>query len=366
MNDGYVSCRQQHWSADRIARSAPWEPRPVAERLFQVTAQQLSGALFLDTETTGLGLGAGVLAFLVGLGRFNDARFVLTQWFLQDLPGEAELLEQLAQELVHCEVLVTFNGTLFDLPLLEGRFAMHRLPWPLARARHIDLLPWSRRLWRAEHQSCRLSHLAERLLGHLRKDDVPGAQVPDLYRYFLQTGEFSIMEPILDHNAQDIVDLAALTDLLLRRYSAEGSSSPFELAAAAKQYAAWHEHEAALSLYQRAWLKAPWGLRRRMLAGYSKSLRACGRAAEIGELWQHLAADSPWPLPDAQLSLARHAERELHHLDLALTYAQQAERELRDCQRLFGRRLPKLEAQIASTVARLLRKQERTRAKPPA
>src|SRR5262249_32207950 len=56
------------------------------------------GALFLDTETTGLGCGTGTVAFLVGLAWFDAAAngFVLEQMLLRRLGEEAPILDVLA------------------------------------------------------------------------------------------------------------------------------------------------------------------------------------------------------------------------------------------------------------------------------
>jgi len=41
---------------------------------------------------------------------------------------------------------VTFNGVLFDVPLLESRYRLNRERFPLGQALHFDLLHPARRL----------------------------------------------------------------------------------------------------------------------------------------------------------------------------------------------------------------------------
>ena len=50
------------------------------------------GFLFLDTETTGLSHGAGTVAFLVGIGFFDEGGFVVRQYLMRDYDEEAALL----------------------------------------------------------------------------------------------------------------------------------------------------------------------------------------------------------------------------------------------------------------------------------
>ena len=80
----------------------------------------LRRAVFLDTETTGLAGGAGTAAFLIGVGWVDGERFRVRQYFMRDYHEEAALLQGVAGELARFERVVTFNGKMFDLPLLEA------------------------------------------------------------------------------------------------------------------------------------------------------------------------------------------------------------------------------------------------------
>ena len=82
--------------------------------------------LYLDTETTGLG-GSGTVAFLVGMGFLSDRGFEVHQFMMRDYPEERFLLKHVAAGLDRFDVLCTFNGTTFDVPLLESRFLMNRM-----------------------------------------------------------------------------------------------------------------------------------------------------------------------------------------------------------------------------------------------
>ncbi len=83
--------------------------------------------LFLDTETTGLRGGAGTIAFLIGLGQFQDKQFTLTQYMIRDYHQEPAMLRQVFERFKQARCLVTFNGASFDMPLLESRATVNRL-----------------------------------------------------------------------------------------------------------------------------------------------------------------------------------------------------------------------------------------------
>ncbi len=179
----------------------------------RLTACGSAGLLFLDTETTGLAGGTGTLPFLIGAGWFEGGGLHLEQCVLRQPGEEGPILARLAQRLTAASAIVTFNGKSFDWPLLRTRFVMNRLtPPPLPP--HIDLLHSSRRVLRRRLPSTRLVEVEEGALGHRREGDVDGAQIPDLYFRFLRHRRLSALEPVLTHNAQDLVALSALAGWL--------------------------------------------------------------------------------------------------------------------------------------------------------
>ena len=149
----------------------------------------------MDVETTGLVGGTGTYVFLVGLGTFEDSAFHLRQFFLAGLGGERAMLAAVAEVLAGCRALVSFNGRWFDLPLLETRLTLSRLPALHQGLPHLDLLYPARRLYRRRLPSCRLVSLEEALLGLEREDDIPGCAIPALYFDYVRRGEAGPCEP---------------------------------------------------------------------------------------------------------------------------------------------------------------------------
>ena len=159
---------------------------------------------FLDTETTGLSHGAGTVAFLVGVGYFEEDAFVVRQYLMRDYDEEAFVLSRVSEDMQRSKLLCTFNGQTFDLPLLEVRYTMQRMREQYVHRPHVDLLPASRRVWKLRLRRCNLTALEEAVLGIAREDDLAGALVPERYFSFLKTKDFSLLEDILDHNRQGL------------------------------------------------------------------------------------------------------------------------------------------------------------------
>ena len=171
----------------------------------------LSRFAFLDTETSGLAGGTGTYAFMVGIARFVDERFILQQFFMRDPAEEAAMLEAIAQFLAPAQALVTFNGKAFDAPLLATRYRLHHIPVPYEGYAHLDLLPLARRLWRDRLESRALKYLEQHILGLTRSiEEVQGYEIPWLYFDYLKSGDARPLAGVFYHNAMDVVAMAAL------------------------------------------------------------------------------------------------------------------------------------------------------------
>ena len=175
--------------------------------------------LYLDTETTGF-MGAGTVAFEVGMGCLTDSGFQIHQLVMRDYPEEKFLLQSIADTLMGYDAICTFNGRTFDVPLLRDRFLMNRMDDSCLDKPHIDLLHIARRVFKLRLQRCNLGKLEEAVLGIPRFDDLPGAQVPQRFFDYLKTGNFDLLTDVLEHNAQDVASLCVLLTAMVEMYRA--------------------------------------------------------------------------------------------------------------------------------------------------
>ena len=166
--------------------------------------------LYLDTETTGLAGGTGTYAFLVGVGFFDGDDFEVRQFFMRDLDEEPALLTALEEIFRRFDGFVTYNGSGFDLPLLETRFVLGRRRFP-GEVFHVDLLAPARRLWSDRLADCRLGTVEQHALRFTRDDDLPGALIPTVYFEYLRRKRPDELPRVFEHNRHDILSLAALT-----------------------------------------------------------------------------------------------------------------------------------------------------------
>ena len=174
-----------------------------------------SDALFLDTETTGLAGGTGTMAFLIGLGWFEEGHFQVRQILARDFGEEKAALTYLREIAAQKKFLVTFNGKAFDVNLLSTRFIMNRMPGCLAELPHLDLLHPSRRILGHRLENCRLATLEEEILGVRREGDIPGWEIPQRYFDWLRRRDPRLLAGIFEHNRLDVISMATLTAHLI-------------------------------------------------------------------------------------------------------------------------------------------------------
>jgi uncharacterized protein len=267
--------------------------------------------VFLDLETTGLSGGAGTLAFLVGCGWFDLGAFQVRQFLLTSHAAERALLAAVADFFADCDLIVTYNGKTFDVPVMETRWAFHRIPMPLDEMPHFDMLHPARRLWRRSAPStlphpvaprrtlahpdpdgCRLTTLERRLLDFHRVGDVPGFEIPERYFRFLRTGDARPLEPVLEHNRLDLVSLAAVT-ARAARMAEDGHEScrdESEALALGRIYERAERFDRAEACYRRATTSADPEVQGDAWCRLAVRCRRARRFAEAAECWRAIVA----------------------------------------------------------------------------
>jgi uncharacterized protein YprB with RNaseH-like and TPR domain len=300
---------------------------------------------FIDTETTGLGGGAGVYAFMVGVGTFEEiagsrpgtTSFVVRQFFMRHPGEELALLTALADLLNERSGLVTFNGRTFDAPLLRGRYRLNRpylnvdAPEPIWNdsAPHLDLLHPARRLWKGRLSSCALSSLERTILAHERgEDDVPGSLIPALYQQYLQNADAHSMRQVFYHNLEDILSMTFLAECICRHFDDPLDDPVYEerhgadllaLGQIHEQMGHGEQAERALRLAV-VLLDDSVEMRAEAFATLGRLLKRQDRWSEAAELWQEWITTIPGPDPRPYEELAKYCEWQLGDLDQAIMW----------------------------------------------
>ncbi len=323
-----------------LARAWPARPSPV-EALDPSTHTKSYGPklCFFDLETTGIAGGAGTQAFLIGCAIPEDGGLRVRQFLLPGFEHERALLATVGQWTAAQGTLVTFNGRSFDAPLIETRYLLHRISFPLTGMPHLDMLHPARRLWKQrpavagpplDEDSCKLSVLERHLAGYHRIGDVPGFEIPSRYFRFVRDGNAHPLEAVLEHNRIDLISLALVTARALRLIEQGPASAthPRECVGLGRLYERADRADNAEACYaQAASLAARVGREPDVHAEALRRLailrRRAGRTTEAAAAWQELVSLPACPSGlrrEAREALAIHHEHRSRDLGTARTF----------------------------------------------
>ncbi|MPZ22838.1 MAG: hypothetical protein GEU28_04715 [Dehalococcoidia bacterium] len=280
--------------------------------------------LFIDLETTGLNGGTGTLAFLVGVARFDGRRLRLRQYFLPRPHEEGALLEGIAAFARGVSQVVSYNGSSFDLPLLETRHTMMRSPfWPEGLG-HLDLLHSTRRFYNRALDSCRLADVEFSVLGVRRGSDIAGWTVPAAYHQFVNEGTVGLMPAVFRHNALDVLSLVTLLRRLGGLVAGERVSFPSEALELAR-LAATHGDMGAARRYMDVARRSAVDARSQHLV-FWRTLALLKRGSCWPELRDHCLEGlrAGWREPAVYVEAAKACEHRTRELELALKLVDRA------------------------------------------
>ncbi|MEA3638999.1 MAG: ribonuclease H-like domain-containing protein [Lamprobacter sp.] len=287
--------------------------------LSRLSLPDAEGWRFLDTETSGLAGGTGTWAFVVGIGRIQGAELCLRQYLLLELDAEAAMMARVQSELAAANLLISYNGKRFDLPLLETRLRLNGLSGLSDTLDHLDLLYPVRRAFARRWPDCCLARCEQRLLNVERDDDLPGAEAPAAWLDWLRAGSPARLGAVLRHNRLDLLSLAVLLPAL-----AEVQSQPqafgADLLSLARHLLRSGQAQEAERLLESHLLS----LEPAAALVLAQLQRRRGAWSEAVSIWQRLAADAMADAAVAALvELAKYQEHVKGDLAQALAYAEQ-------------------------------------------
>ena len=155
------------------------------------------GVAYLDIETTGVG--PGNLVTVVGIMRNGQMTTLIHG---QDLNQKA-----ISEALEGVKMLVTFNGSSFDLPMIE-----HAYPFSVPRVPHYDL----------RHVCPKAGYhgglkSVEQQIGIARPQEieyVTGEQAVYLWHLWSRKGNKNALDLLTKYNAEDVKNLEPLADIV--------------------------------------------------------------------------------------------------------------------------------------------------------
>ncbi|MCF8009071.1 MAG: ribonuclease H-like domain-containing protein [Halanaerobiales bacterium] len=275
--------------------------------------------LFVDTETTGLMGGTGTCAFLIGLAFFENDTFTVKQYLMRDYDEEPAMLSDIKKIFDEKEIVISFNGKSFDLPLIKTRLILNKFE-QISYSLHLDLLHSARRIW-SYLDSCSLSSLEENILNFQRTKDIPGYYIPNIYFEFLKSKKLELLAPIFEHNIYDILSLVTLLTHLKEVYQESVVNlCADELYRIGKIKEKNKEYKSSIKYYKKACLKyKDNGLKYKVLKSLSWQYKRINSYNKAVEIWNEMINDFDYD-QFPYIELAKYFEHKEKNYKKALSY----------------------------------------------
>lgn len=169
-----------------------------------------ASCLFFDIETTGFSADNSQL-YLIGVVFFEDGFWHARQWFADSFGSEEEVLSSFFEFVGNYQYLISFNGDGFDRPYLARKATCFEMENKIAALKSIDIFKAVKLYKKLLGLENYRQKSIETFLGLNREDKYNGGELIEVYQQYLRTGEKSLFDLLVLHNAEDI---ACMPDIL--------------------------------------------------------------------------------------------------------------------------------------------------------
>jgi uncharacterized protein len=305
----------------------PTYPAHLLSKDERLKGLDLRKTVFLDTETTGLTGGTGTFAFMIGLGFFQEDRFLIHQLFMRDYSEERASLSLLNDLLSSFDFLVTFNGRHYDIPLLETRFILSRMSSKIREMPNFDLLFPCRKIWKGAYENCRLVTLESRLLGMERTDDIPSEWIPYLYFNYVQTGDGRKIHRVFYHNQMDILTMVGLAGRIHLVYHDPEAARPrkgIEHFSLGRLFWDHGRYDKAIPCFEIALKRCDDDLAWEVMKWLSLTFKKTGQNERARSLWEEMGTWAHKTDAFPYVELAKYHEHQLRDFEKAIVFVKRA------------------------------------------
>ncbi|MGN0483295.1 MAG: ribonuclease H-like domain-containing protein [Lachnospiraceae bacterium] len=166
-------------------------------------------ATFFDIETTGFSAGHAI-CYLIGCASRKENRLLITQFFADQIIDEQNVLEAFLAYIADFQILISFNGTGFDLPFLQKRCEMLSLPVDFTNFQQTDIFKEVSALKEVFCLPNYKQKAIEAFLGIMREDQYNGGELINQYFSYEKTQDSKLLSLLKLHNYEDVLGMTKL------------------------------------------------------------------------------------------------------------------------------------------------------------
>ncbi len=148
---------------------------------------------------------------------FPEGAMKIEQFFAESRYEEETALDRCMEALSGLDVVITYNGTRFDMPFVKARAARYGLDCLHDMPHNLDLYHIINKFSELRKVLPNLKQkTVENFFGlwSTRTDEIDGGESVALYERWERRGERDVLEKILLHNSDDVMQLTKLTPIV--------------------------------------------------------------------------------------------------------------------------------------------------------
>jgi uncharacterized protein YprB with RNaseH-like and TPR domain len=179
--------------------------------------------ILFDIETTGLSAQSSYV-YLIGMMMNENDKCVLTQLFADNYSEEKEIVNTFRSFLKPGTLLVSYNGTTFDVPYLNRKFKRHAILYEIVPENTLDLYTTTKRVKKYLELENLKQVNVEKAAGFMRSDRFTGEELTEVYAEYAGISRLAevtkrpdviekadaLMHSMLLHNHDDLVGLSCI------------------------------------------------------------------------------------------------------------------------------------------------------------
>ncbi len=184
--------------------------------------------LFIDIETLDL-YDSSII--ILGLGYYDNEKFVISQLFSRELEEEIAILEYFRKEILpRFKGFITYNGKSFDIPYIANRLLYFFDENPMilesedpyeksnTQYYHLDLYHNCRRKFKGKYENYSLTSIETQLLNFKRQNELPSSMVGLCYRKYKENPNryIGLIKKCIEHNYHDIYSMLLILKKLIQ------------------------------------------------------------------------------------------------------------------------------------------------------
>lgn len=187
----------------------------------EYTGYKKDEVLFFDIETTGFSPETTIL-YMIGCIYCQQDRLICTQWFSDNKNAQKDVLIAFMEFISNYKLLICYNGLGFDIPYLQKKCHMYKLPYHLEQVNVLDIYKQIQPFRSVFHIPNLKQKSIEIFLGINREDKYNGGELIEIYLKYLENHSNEYMNLLTLHNRDDLTGMTKLLPILSYKIAYNG------------------------------------------------------------------------------------------------------------------------------------------------